>query len=374
MKRHGFYIVVVALAIASAGGCRRANVSEVKETGPVKFKNLTSIRLPMPTDEKSAAYLGVTGSGKDFALTDVKADILFVQLFDKYCQNCQKDAPNVNRLYERVQTSNLKDRVRFVGIGKGNSELEARIYKNEYQVPFPLFPDLDKGNTQRLGEDHTPYFVVADMKRKGVVHQQWRLSSVDEILVKLGGKDGEMATGIAPKEAPIIKKDLIYQVKKLKPVDSKLVVKIGMEAPDFTLPAIDGKKVGLSDYRDKKNVVISFVPAAWTPVCSGQWPGYNIARELFERRDTVLLGITTDNVPTLHAWTKNMGVMWFPVLSDFWPHGEVAKQFGVLRSDGTTERALVVIDRKGVIRWIDVHDINERPVLDELIKALDDLD
>jgi len=168
-------------------------------------------------------------------------------------------------------------------------------------------------------------------------------------------------------------KGLIYQVPKLKPVDSKVAVQVGQEAPDFTLPAIDGSPVSLSDYRGKKNVVMSFVPAAWTPVCSGQWPGYNIAQIVFEKRDAILLGITVDNVPTLHAWCKNMGTMWFPVLSDFWPHGAVAGKYGILRSEGTTERALFVVDKKGVIRYIDVHDINERPPLDELLDALDKL-
>ena len=68
-----------------------------------------------------------------------------------------------------------------------------------------------------------------------------------------------------------------------------------------------------------------------------------------------------------------MGKLWFPVLSDFYPHGRVAKAYGVLRSDGTTERALFVIDKKGVIRYIDVHDINKRPPLEKLVKEIEKL-
>ena len=60
-------------------------------------------------------------------------------------------------------------------------------------------------------------------------------------------------------------------------------MKVGETAPDFTLPATLGKRISLSDYKGKKNVLISFVPAAWTPVCSDQWPGYNLARPLFEK-------------------------------------------------------------------------------------------
>jgi peroxiredoxin (alkyl hydroperoxide reductase subunit C) len=83
-----------------------------------------------------------------------------------------------------------------------------------------------------------------------------------------------------------------------------------------------------------------------------------------------MLGITTDNLPSLHAWTSLMGNLGFEVLSDFWPHGKVSQSFGVLRSDGTTERALILIDKQGVIRWIDVHDINVRPPIEELAAAL----
>jgi peroxiredoxin len=168
-------------------------------------------------------------------------------------------------------------------------------------------------------------------------------------------------------------KDNIYQTGILKPTDSVLKVKVGDPAPDFTLPSVSGEKVTLSQYRGKKNVVLSFVPAAWTPVCSDQWPGYNIVKDLFDRNDATLLGITVDNIPTLFAWTNQMGKLWFPVLSDFYPHGKVASLYGVLRSDGTSERAIFVIDKKGILRYIDVHDINKRPPLEKLVSELEKL-
>jgi len=168
-------------------------------------------------------------------------------------------------------------------------------------------------------------------------------------------------------------KENIYNPGRLQPTDSVLKVKAGDLAPDFTLPAVAGGTVTLSQYRSRKNVVLSFVPAAWTPVCSDQWPGYNIVKDIFDAHDTVLLGITVDNIPTLFSWTNQMGRLWFPVLSDFYPHGKVAGAYGILRSDGTSERALFVIDKKGFIRYIDVHDINERPPLEALVKELEKL-
>ena len=168
-------------------------------------------------------------------------------------------------------------------------------------------------------------------------------------------------------------KDNIYNPGHLKPIDSTLKVKIGDRAPDFTLPSVSGEKISLSDYRGKKNVVISFVPAAWTPVCSDQWPGYNIVKEMFDANDAVLLGITVDNIPTLYAWTRQMGKLWFPVLSDFWPHGAVAEKYGVLRSNGVSERALIFIDKKGIIKDIQVSDINVRPDLKQCATTLKQL-
>ena len=179
---------------------------------------------------------------------------------------------------------------------------------------------------------------------------------------------GQMAYGLSDAY-----KNNIYQTGQLKPKDSVLKVKVGSRAPDFTLKAVSGEKVSLKQFRGKKNVVISFVPAAWTPVCSDQWPGYNIVKDIFDQHNAILLGITVDNIPTLFSWTNQMGNLWFPVLSDFWPHGKVAASYGVLRSDGTSERALFIIDEKGIIRYIDVHDINKRPPFEDIVRELEKL-
>jgi alkyl hydroperoxide reductase subunit AhpC len=175
---------------------------------------------------------------------------------------------------------------------------------------------------------------------------------------------------------PVLAGDLggeVYAVGRLTPTDSHLAVAVGRKMPDFDLPAVGGGRVRLSDYLGRKNLVLSFVPAAWTPVCSDQWPGYNIAREVFEANDTALVGISVDNIPTLFAWTRRMGGLWFPVASDFWPHGGLAARLGILRRDGVAERALFLVDKNGMIRFIDVHDINTRPDLGPLVAAMEAL-
>ena len=169
-------------------------------------------------------------------------------------------------------------------------------------------------------------------------------------------------------------KEAIYNPGLLKPVDSSLKVKPGQKAPDFTLPSVSGERISLSRFKCKKHVVLSFVPAAWTPVCSDQWPGYNITKDFFDQYHATLLGITVDNIPTLFAWTRQMGTLWFPVLSDFWPHGRVADTYGVLRTDGMSERAIILIDKDGVVQYAKVTNINQRPPLEDLIGALKALD
>ena len=164
---------------------------------------------------------------------------------------------------------------------------------------------------------------------------------------------------------------MLYDPGPLKPVDSELTVKVGDPAPPFALPSLKGETVSLAQYLGRRNVILSFVPAAWTPVCSDQWPGYNIAKDLFEQYDAIVMGITVDNLPSLFAWTHQMGNLWFPVLSDFWPHGETARHYGVLRSDGTAERALFIVDKTGIIRFILVSDINRRPDLGAIVEALE---
>lgn len=95
---------------------------------------------------------------------------------------------------------------------------------------------------------------------------------------------------------------------------------------------------------------------------------------LFEGLNTQVLGISVDSVPCLQAWADHLGGINYPLLSDFYPHGEVSRCFGVLRDDGTSERALFIIDAEGIIRYIDVHDIASQPdneVLRDVIRKLD---
>jgi alkyl hydroperoxide reductase subunit AhpC len=99
-------------------------------------------------------------------------------------------------------------------------------------------------------------------------------------------------------------------------------------------------------------------------------PSYEDDLSKFEEYDTQVLGISVDSIPSHEAWQKSIGGISYPLLSDFYPHGAVAEKYGVLRNEGYSERALFIIDKEGIVRFIDVHPIGEQPDNEELFEVL----
>jgi len=153
-------------------------------------------------------------------------------------------------------------------------------------------------------------------------------------------------------------------------MDRTAILKVGDKAPDFTLTDQNGNKVTLSSFAGKKNVVLVFHPLAFTSVCAVQMPGYSKERQSFEGLDTQVLGLSVDSVPTHKAWAEHIGGVEYPLLADFWPHGEVAKKYGILRNEGYSERATFVVDKKGILRHIEVHEIGKVPDRAKLLEIL----
>jgi peroxiredoxin (alkyl hydroperoxide reductase subunit C) len=145
----------------------------------------------------------------------------------------------------------------------------------------------------------------------------------------------------------------------------------GIVAPDFTLPTQNwGDTVTLSSFRGRKNVVLAFHPLAFTPVCSTQIQTYERERPRLDELDAHVLAISNDSGAAKKAWADALGGISYDLLSDYHPHGAVAREYGVLREDGLSERALFLIDKQGVIRWTKLHTIPEQPEFDELIEAI----
>jgi peroxiredoxin len=153
-----------------------------------------------------------------------------------------------------------------------------------------------------------------------------------------------------------------------------MALKAGERAPEFELTNHRRQPVSLSDFRGRKNVVVAFHPMAFTPVCANQMTGYEADLPKFDRADTVVFGISTDPQPSKAGWASALGTISFDMLSDFHPHGAVARQFGVYREqDGFSERAVFVIDKQGTIAWSKVYDIPEQPDNAEIFTVLDTL-
>ena len=149
-------------------------------------------------------------------------------------------------------------------------------------------------------------------------------------------------------------------------------LKPGTPAPDFSLRSTPDQSVSLADFRGQ-NVVLVFYPADWSPVCGDQIALYNQILPEFRRLGAEPLGISVDGVWCHRAFGEARNVH-FPLLADFEPKGEVARRYGVYREkEGTTERALFVIDGEGVIRWSYVSPVGVNPGADGILEALEGL-
>jgi peroxiredoxin len=150
-------------------------------------------------------------------------------------------------------------------------------------------------------------------------------------------------------------------------------LKVGDVAPDFTLTTAKREQWHLADFRNKKNVVLAFVPFAFSRVCSAQLPSYEAELERFKNSDTEVVSVSMDSTHALNAWSKAINTS-FPLLSDFYPQGKVVDLYGVRHTAGMPERAVIVIDREGIIRYIEVTDTpGELPDNQKLFEVLQKL-
>jgi len=145
------------------------------EKPPEKGGVLPMINLPIPKSPDEKSYLGLSGDGF-FRIPKIKTKVVIIEIFSMYCPYCQKDAPRINELYQMIEKdSDLRTKIKVIGIGAGNSSYEVSIFKKTYAVPFPLFPDKDFTIHKALGEVRTPYFIGVKINDDGthqIIHTQ----------------------------------------------------------------------------------------------------------------------------------------------------------------------------------------------------------
>jgi len=150
-------------------------------------------------------------------------------------------------------------------------------------------------------------------------------------------------------------------------------LKTGARAPEFELSSTPDQRIKLSDLRGQR-VILAFYPADWSPVCGDQLALYNELRDEFTKHKAVCIGISVDGAWSHAAFREHRGYK-LPLLADFEPKGEVARDYGVYRTrEGVSERALFVIDEEGVVRWAYVSPIGINPGADGILKVLEEMD
>ena len=149
------------------------------------------------------------------------------------------------------------------------------------------------------------------------------------------------------------------------------MIEIGAIAPDFSTKDHIGKTVRLSRLKGKK-VLLSFRPLAWTAVCHDQMRSLEDNHLRLDELNTVALGIGVDSVPSNKAWAQSMDIKNTRLLSDFWPHGQIAKSYGVFRDqDGYSERVNIVIDEKQKVVFAKTYPTSELPDFEEILEFLE---
>jgi peroxiredoxin len=159
---------------------------------------LPSITLPAPEEGAHKTYLGLS-EGDSFRISQIKARVVIIEIFSMYCPHCQREAPMVNRLYEKIETTpSLKGKIKMIGIGVGNTPFEVDVFKKRYQIPFPLFSDADFILHKAFGEVRTPFFVGVRLNGDGadrvIYAKVGGLESVDhflDLILKGSGIDQE---------------------------------------------------------------------------------------------------------------------------------------------------------------------------------------
>ncbi|MFF6782701.1 redoxin domain-containing protein [Streptomyces sp. NPDC012510] len=152
-----------------------------------------------------------------------------------------------------------------------------------------------------------------------------------------------------------------------------MAIQLGDKAPDFELRDNHGATVRLSDFRGEKNVVVLFYPFAFTGVCTGELCELRDNLPKFVNDEVQLLAVSNDSIHTLRVFGEQEDLP-YPLLSDFWPHGEVSRAYGVFDADkGCAVRGTFIIDKEGVVRWSVVNALPDARDLNEYVAALDTL-
>jgi peroxiredoxin len=171
----------IVLSVAAFWAALLVSVVLANAAPPQPNSPLPDFKLPVPEQAADKDYLGLTATGS-FTIAQIKAQVVIIEIFSMYCPYCQREAPEVNRLYDMIEnTPTLKGRIKLIGIGAGNTPFEVQVFKEKYKVPFPVFSDEKFTLHKAFGEVRTPFFIGVRINDDGT-HRVF--------YAKLGGIEG----------------------------------------------------------------------------------------------------------------------------------------------------------------------------------------
>ena len=152
-----------------------------------------------------------------------------------------------------------------------------------------------------------------------------------------------------------------------------MLLKKGMKMPDFTLPDNQDGHFTLSDLQGKK-VLLSWHPLAWTSVCTDQMRALEANYDRFEALNAVPVGLSVDPAASKKVWGQVLSIRKTKLLADFYPHGKTALDYGIFLEElGASGRVNIILDEKGVIRWMKRYELGQLPDIEEVFRALESL-
>jgi len=148
-----------------------------------------------------------------------------------------------------------------------------------------------------------------------------------------------------------------------------VAVKKGKVVKDLGLKDQDGEEFRLADCKGKR-VLLSFHPLAWTRICALQMQSLEKSKKALDKLGAVAVGLSVDSVPCKAAWAKSLKIKDTKLLCDFWPHGAFAKSLGILRAEGSSERANIILDEAGKVMFVKIYPLRELPDIKEILAVL----
>lgn len=147
-------------------------------------------------------------------------------------------------------------------------------------------------------------------------------------------------------------------------------IEVGVPAPDFSMLDVNEQSIHLSALKGKK-VLLSWHPAAWTGVCTDQMRSLEVNFSKFQELNTIPFGLSTDSSACKKAWAAVLSINNVSLLCDFWPHGKVARDYGIFIEEfGMSQRANIIIDEKGIVQWVKIYPIAQLPDINEVMEIL----